>query len=136
MLDAALRAFILEFYDAALGGDRLDCRHAEFDGLLQCNVHAIAAGQSLHQQDVQRGFSLDIEMATGLDRYIASAYARDACLVFTPAAVEQHHRFTDGEPQYSYRMMGGSGLQSHLRASAQPALKMKSRPRFRREFFV
>ena len=115
VLHAALRAFVLEFDDAALGRDGLDGGHAEFHGLLQGDVHAIAAATvpapARHAAGDSRSTST---MRTGLDRDIAAFDARDARLEFAAEAVEQHDGLTDAESQHAHRMMRGIRLQARL----------------------
>ena len=89
MLEAAPGAVLVEAHDAALRHHRHDGLHPQLGGLLHHEVHALAAGYALGQDQAQRRLALDgqVLLHLGLDT-IPHRLAEHGA-VFAAAAVEQ-----------------------------------------------
>ena len=90
---------------AAFGEHRLDAGHAQFDGLGQGEVHAVATGDGLVERDRQRRFALRAVLRGNGQRHALAIGMVDMRGVLVAVAVEQRDRRLGAKPEHRAQMM-------------------------------
>ncbi len=109
----------IQLHLGPLGVDRNDRRHAQFGGLLQDQVHLLAAGDALQQGDGQRRFVVDglHRVDAGLDLALAGHGQRRA--VVMAVAIEQYAGISLAQAHHPYQVVGRLFRQGHGLAAVQ-----------------
>jgi hypothetical protein len=109
----------LEPHHAARRLHRHDARDAELGRLLHHEVHALAAGDALHQRDRERRFRTRGREARDLDLDAAAPQLQHAPRVVVAVAVEERHRVAGAQPQDAPDVVGGAAGERRHAAGRQ-----------------
>jgi hypothetical protein len=109
------------------GEHRVHLGDAELDRLADGEVHALAGGHALDEDDAQRRLALDRAVAEHVDGYARALNRRDARGVLAAAAIEQNHFVAAAQAQHAHRVMRGFLGERAGRAFAQPAFDIEAR---------
>jgi hypothetical protein len=100
----------------AIGEHWCDRGHAQFGGLLQNQIHLLAAGDALQQYDSQRRFVVDRTRTDDRGFDAAFGHGKQARVVVVAVAVEQDAGFAFAHAQHAHQVAACVLRQVHARA--------------------